>query len=31
MSLELLLRGDENVLEFVLVMVVQLSEFIENH
>ena len=31
MSVELLLRGDENVLEFVLVMVVQLSEFIENH
>lgn len=31
MSMELLLRGNENILEFVLVMVVQLSEYIENH
>ena len=31
MSMEFLLRGDENVLELVLMMVVQLSEYIENH
>lgn len=31
MSVEFLLRGDENVLELVLMMVVQLSEYIENH
>lgn len=30
MSMEFLLRGDENVLELVLMMVVQLSEYIEN-
>lgn len=31
MNMEFLLRGDENVLELVLMMVVQLSEYIENH
>ena len=30
MNMEFRLRGDENVLELVLMMVVQLSEYIEN-